>query len=72
MWGLEFPVRVMSSSPGLFAKLLTLHASSLVCSDSTTHTGAEDMPLPSIVLGLVGHVEVDCRHERNLVLFSHM
>ena len=38
---------------------------------ATAHTGAEDMRLPNIDLGPVGHVAVDCRFERMSVLFPH-
>ena len=47
MWGFVFSDRIMNSSPGLFTKLLTLHASSLVCFVSTVHTGAEGMAFSS-------------------------
>ena len=49
MWGFWFFDRIMISFPELYAKLLTLHASSLVCFDSTAHTGAEDMAFSNML-----------------------
>ena len=65
--------RITNSSPGLLTKLLTLHEE--VSDDFLVpqHTPERKTCLfEHALLGPVGHVEVDCRFGRKLVLFSHM